>query len=242
MKTVSIAICDDLQEARSTLARLIENSLAQQGRTAQFSFFSNGDELLRAFRPGRFHLLFLDIYLPGRSGLDVARAIRAQDDAVGILFATTSEDHGLESYEVQAAGYLVKPFRQEEVSAALDWCLSHLPDALRTLTVSSNWETVEVPHPSIRYIEVLGHQSHIHTLTSTIVTRRGLDDLESAIASPDFLRCHRSYLVNMNHISSVENSDFRMDDGTLVPIRLAELPRIRSFFIDWTYQKAWKQL
>ena len=241
MKTVSIAICDDLPEARTTLAGMVQDGLKQHGRSAQLHFFSSGKELLNAFRPGRFHILFLDIYLPGLSGLDTARAIRAKDSEVCIIFATTSEDHGLESYDVQAADYLVKPFRAEEVSSALDWCLTHLPDALRCLTVSSNWEPVELPHPSIRYIEVLGHQSYIHTLDKTVVTRRGLDDLEEAIGSGDFLRCHRSYLVNMNHVSGLEGSDFRMDDGSLVPIRSAELPKLRSLFIDWTYRKAWRQ-
>ena len=71
------------------------------------------------------------------------------------------------------------------------------------------------------------------------MTRRGLDVLERAIDSRDFLRCHRSFLVNMDHIQSLTGSDFQMDSGALVPISISNLARIRSTFIDWTYSKAW---
>ena len=73
-----------------------------------------------------------------------------------------------------------------------------------------------------------------------MVVRRGLDDLETAIDSPDFLRCHRSFLVNMNHVMGLEGSNFRMSDKALVPISIAHQQRVRSVFIDWTYRKAWE--
>lgn len=88
---------------------------------------------------------------------------------------------------------------------------------------------------------MLDHHCQIHTLRQTVVTRRGLDDLEAVINSGDFLRCHRSFLVNMNHIQGMEDSDFRMSDGALVPISAANRVSLRSAFIDWTYRKAWEQ-
>ena len=75
-----------------------------------------------------------------------------------------------------------------------------------------------------------------------ITARRGLDDLEAAIDSQDFLRCHRSFLVNLNHVEGIESSDFRMKDQTLVPISSANTSQIRRQFIDWTFMKAWSQV
>ena len=239
MKTISAAICDDLPEERTLLARMVHASLEARGCKPVIRLFSSGDELVGAFRPGLFHIVFLDIYMPGISGVDAARTIRAKDAGVAIIFATTSEEHGLESYDVRASDYLVKPFKREDVDAALDWCLSRVPDALRTISISSNWEPMEIPLRSIRYIEVLDHQSHIHTDKDVIVTRRGLDELESLIGSDDFLRCHRSYLVNMYSITGIKGSDFCMQGGDLVPISSANLSAVRSKFIDWTYRQAW---
>lgn len=241
MKTISAAICDDLPEERAALSGMVRAALEERGLTGKLRLFSSGDELVHVFRPGMLQIIFLDIYMPGLSGLDAARAIRQKDRAAAIIFATTSEDHGMESFDVQASDYLVKPFQQADVAAALDWCIEHMPDSARCLTVSSNWESMELPLQSIRYIEILGHQAHIHTERDDIVARRGLDDLEAAIDSPDFLRCHRSYLVNMNHVLGLEGSDFRMNGGDLVPISSANAAKVRSRFIDWTYLKAWGQ-
>lgn len=179
--------------------------------------------------------------MSGISGVEAARRLRAAGYGASIVFATTSTDHGVDSFEVRASDYLVKPFRQEDVDRTLDWCLEHMPESLRVLSVYAQGEWQELPLTSISYIEVLGHQCHIHTSRRTLVVRRGLDDLESAIDSRDFLRCHRSFLVNLNFVQDITGSDFRLSDGTLVPISSGNLSKIRNLFSDWTYMKAWEQ-
>lgn len=238
-----IAICDDLEDERINLARMVQAYARKAGRSVRLRLFSSGDSLLVALQgPDPIHLLFLDIYMPGLSGVDTARQIRASGNEMAIVFATTSQDHGLDSFDVRASDYLVKPFQEEDVSACLDWFFSHIPEPLRLLSVYSEGEWQKLSLNEILYIDVYDHQSRIHTTRSIIVARRGLDDLESAIDSRDFLRCHRSFLVNLNHVERIEDSGFRMDDHALVPVSSANSARIRSQFIDWTYMKAWSQI
>lgn len=242
MSNISIAICDDLAEERQNLAKMVRNYCGRYRLSPVLRMFSSGDELLNTFsQPGQFQLIFLDIYMPGCSGTDTARRIRAMDRDVAILFATTSQDHGLESFEIQASDYLVKPFQQAEVDRALDWCLEHIPEPQRCLSVLSEGERRELPLSSIQYIDVYGHRARIHTSREVVVARRCLDDLEEAISSRDFLRCHRCALINMNYVQGMERNDFRMSDDSLIPISSASLSQIRSQFIDWTYFKAWGQ-
>ena len=236
-----VAICDDLEDERRALAQMVRGYARRRGRIVRFRFFASGDELLASSQQLRTcQILFLDIYMPGLSGVETARRLRDAGFDTAIVFATTSIDHGLDSFDVWAADYLTKPFREEEIDRALDWCLEHLPEPMRVLSVYSEGETQEFPLSSIRYLEVFGHRTHIHTLQKIVVVRRGLDDLETAIDSPDFLRCHRSFLVNMNHVMGLEGSNFRMSDKALVPISIAHQQRVRSAFIDWTYRKAWE--
>ena len=243
MREFNIAICDDLEEERLTLARMVRAYALKRDKSFHLRLFSGAAELLDAStEPDVFQILFLDIFMPHLSGIEVARRLRRAGADAAIIFATTSLDHGLDSFEVRASDYLVKPFLQEDVDQALDWCLEHLPETMRRLPVYVEGETLEVPLASICYIEVLGHQSHIHTAHRELVTRRGLDALEEDLNSRDFLRCHRSFLVNMNHIQRIEGSDFRMCEGTLIPISTSSLTRIRNTFIDWTYCKAWSNL
>ena len=239
----SIAVCDDLESERIALARMIQSYARRRSLSVHLRLFSSGESLLSALRkPPPIHLLFLDIYMPGLSGVETARRIRASGSEVSIIFATTSQDHGLDSFEVQASDYLVKPFREEDVSSCLDWFFSHIPEPLRPLSVYSEGEWQKLPLSAILYVDVYDHQSRIHTARGPIVVRRGLDDLESAIGSGDFLRCHRSFLVNLNHVESVEGNAFRMDDQSLVPISSSNALRIRGQFIEWTYTKAWSQI
>ena len=243
MPEFSIAICDDLKTERVNLARMVQSYARREGLSIHLRLYASGESLLAALHgPEPIHLLFLDIYMPGLSGVETARRIRSSGSDLSIIFATTSQDHGLDSFEVQASDYLVKPFREEDVTACLDWFFAHMPEPLRLLSVYSEGEWQELPLMSIYYIDVYGHQSRIHTPRGVVVARRGLDDLESAIDSRDFLRCHRSFLVNLNHVEGVEGNDFRMKDRTLVPISSANAARIRSQFIDWTYMKAWSQV
>lgn len=242
MSKFTIAICDDLKTERVNLARMVQSYARREGLSIHLRLFSSGESLLAALQePEPIHLLFLDIYMPGLSGVETARRIRAAGNNLSIIFATTSQDHGLESFEVRASDYLVKPFQEEDVSTCLEWFFSHIPEPLRLLSVYSEGEWQKFPLSSIRYVDVFGHQSRIHTPRGTVVTRRGLDDLEATIDSPDFLRCHRSFLVNLNHVEGIEGNDFRMLDQTLVPISSSNISRIRSQFIDWTYIKAWSQ-
>lgn len=239
---LNIAVCDDLKEERVKLARMLKAYCQQKDIESQISLYASGKELLSSLRvPGQINILFLDIYMPDYSGVDTARDLRKLDRRCAIVFVTTSTDHGLESYEVEASDYLVKPVAQEDVARAMDWYLEHMPEELRTLHVYSDGEWMDFPLSSILYIEILDHQSYIHMENRTVVVRRGINDLASSIDSEDFLRCHRSYLVNLNFVKGIENRDFRLTDDTLIPIRAGSLNKTREDFINWTYKKVWSR-
>ena len=239
---LNIAICDDLKEDRVELARLIRGYCQPRGIDARMRLYSSGGELLDyldgAEKPD---ILFLDIYMPGLSGVDAARRLRELDKRCAIIFFTTSTDHGLDSFEVEASDYLVKPVTAEDLARAMDWYLQNMPEELRSLRVCSDGTWTELPITSIMYIETLDHQSYIHLKDRTVVTRRSLNDLTSDLDSQDFLRCHKSYLCNMNYVKAIENSDFRLTNGELVPIRAGNPGKVRDDFINWTYKKAWSR-
>ena len=237
MMELSIAVCDDLPEERASLARMLRACCQERGLRSRLTLFSSGDELLEAFHPNRFHILLLDIYMDGLSGMHTARRIRKLDRSCSIVFATTSQSHGMESFEVQASDYLVKPFSQQEVGDALDRCLEQQRERLRCLQVLSGWTQREIPLQTLEYIEIRGHQAQLHAGEQVVVARRGLDELETEIGSADFLRCHRSFLVNMNYIRRMEGGCFQMASGAVVPIGSTGAARVREQFMDWAFLK-----
>ena len=232
----TILVIEDEKE----IAELVGVFLEQAGYRVVQAY--DGLEGIRLYEKEHPDLVILDVMMPGISGYQVCLRLRERWN-VPILFLTAkTQDSDLTmGYSSGGDDYLAKPFRQEEVDRALDWCLEHLPEPMQVLPVYTEGETQELPLASVCYLEVYGHHTHIHTLQRIVVVRRSLDDLEAAIDSPDFLRCHRSFLINMNHVQGLEGSDFRMSDRALIPISIANQRQIRGAFIDWTYRKAWEK-
>lgn len=230
---ISVAICDDLKEHCVQNARMLKN----YGQRNQISFhielFENGQALIDALRPGRWDIVLLDIFMPELDGIETARLLRQQDQTCSLIFVTTSEQHGMVSYELRASDYLVKPVAQQAMDEALDWCLREKREYFRSLCVRSDWSEVEIALRDICYIEIQRHNAYIHTKERVVQTSRGMNALEEEIGSPDFLRCHRSFLVNQHHVVRLEKREFIMDNGDRVPIGSSNAAEIEERFRDW---------
>ena len=124
----------------------------------EVDLFPDGKQMLDCFTPGKYQVLFLDIYMPMMRGINVAKAIREQDTACQLVFVTVSADHALESYEVYAAGYLLKPYTKEDLTETLDWCLENISPMAQALEITFERERVQLILSDIRYIEVYGRE------------------------------------------------------------------------------------
>ena len=114
-----IAIVDDLAAERTLMKERLVRQLGLRGAQAEILEFDSGEAFLAARQKQRFTAVFLDIYMPGRSGMDVARELRKKDADCILVFTTTSTDHALEGFQVRALHYLVKPFSMKELDARL---------------------------------------------------------------------------------------------------------------------------
>ena len=214
-----IAICEDDREERSLLRSYIEDYCRRNSYTVELTEYADAEALLSDFAPGAFGLLLLDIYLPGLSGLAAARRIRAQDPDCLLVFITVSMDHALDGYGVRAASYVVKPLTRDKLDHALYACRKELDKASRTLQVPAVGGEVAIPLAELRYIEVRDKTTLFHMANNTVQSRIPLDEVEERLGGPPFLRCHRSFIVNMSYVEDAQAQDFILRDGGKVPIR-----------------------
>ena len=202
-----------------------------------------GDDALRMIQAGGYDGVILDVMMPGMDGLQVLARMRDQGMRTPVLMLTAKgevEDK-VKGFEMGADDYLVKPFAQQEVDNALDWCMEEQRENWRTLTLLSEWEPVEVRLRQIDYIEIKGHTAHIHMNSGRVIqVRKGLDALEAEIDSGDFLRCHRSFLVNMASIQRVDRTDFVLAGDVRVPIGSQNGARARQCFTQWVMDHTWR--
>ena len=123
-----IGVCDDDKEFLQRLVQMIHIWSDHSGIPTELYPFDNGDELISKNAAFRMDIILLDIVMPLLNGMDTARELRAQDTAVKIIFLTSSPEFALESYEVRAQDYLLKPITYERLRRALEDC-SHLFEA-----------------------------------------------------------------------------------------------------------------
>ena len=230
-KYLSVAVCDDCKEHRNALADMLIRYAERNGIRLYLETYENGIRLLKNFKPLRWKIIFLDIYMEPLDGEQTARLIRKKDRDVKIIFATASRNHALAGFELGVSDYLVKPFGQPEVDSALAWLMEEEEKAL--IHVRSERECLSIPLRDIFYVEKYAHSAEIHLEKQVISVRMTMQELENAMRGNYFYRCHRSYIVNFSHVDTINGMDFIMEGGGAVPIPSHRLRKAKQIFHNW---------
>ena len=231
-----IAICDDVQKDREELCLVLKKELGAFDADARFLKFGSGNALLNAWEKKKidFHLVFLDIYMKGKDGIETARHLRALGYRAAIIFLTTTQDFAIEGYEVDAAGYLLKPLERMKLRQLLQRLFTREEPIM--LTLRQGRKVYTIAPSEIVYIESNRNRLTIHTVKENILYYGRLDEMESRLPEKSFLRCHQSFLVNMDRVYAAEDV-FRMETGDIVPIRVRERRAMREAYFRYMTEK-----
>lgn len=237
-----LAIVDDQREDRAELVVLLERYCAQRGLSAEYTSFSSAEELLAVFRPGMFHLLFLDIYMGGMDGMEAARSICKIDPACRLIFYTSSYTCAVASYEVRAAYYLTKPTSYGRLSAAMDVACGSLLEESRCLTVHQNGIALELLLSDLLYMDCVAAHTYLHLKDRRLlVDERASDMLVRLGQEKQFLVCNRNVAVNMDWIERVEEGNFVLKSGQCVPIRQRGRAGVKREFLAYSLRTLRKE-
>lgn len=221
-------ICDDQEAARKLLFEYCERYAAEHALHIRALPFAGAEELLQCAQLMESSVAFLDIYMPGMGGVSLAHRLRELGYAGAMVFTTSSRDHYAEGFNLGVAHYLLKPVDYEQFKEAMRRALKNADSAAKSLRVRSGRVAREVPLSHILYLEVYNHQTMLHTSAGAIPVGQPLSALESALAGPPFLRCYRSYIINMDYVDRMEGDCFLLKNGARIPIardRRQELQR-----------------
>jgi len=233
-----IIVCDDTEKERKSICSHIEKYFSDINCPVELFIFDSADNLLNNYdslKDKDIKLAFLDIYMPGLSGVELARKIRETDKDIAIVFTTSSPDHGLDGYSVKALQYLLKPIGYPKLKDTLDDCMAIFADSLQYIEVIAERVAVKIPLKDITFIEIHAHYGLIHTTKEIIKCRIILDEIEKELHGKTFLRTHRSFIVNMRYIKNVEDNDFILSSGEAVPIRKNDKLKIKQAYMDYIF-------
>jgi DNA-binding LytR/AlgR family response regulator len=226
-----VALCEDTAFDAELLSTLIEMSNSNY----QLETFSSGEALLEDFEKDKYDLIFLDVYMAELTGVQTAEQIREIDTQVVIVFTTTSDDFTREGYRLNAYKYLLKPVVREDVDDALELATLKRDKAQgATLAIVTDNTPVVIPLSDIIFIESSNRRSLIYTPTESYATTMTIDDLEKLLPYPRFLRSHRSYIVNLDHVDDIED-DFIMDNGAVTYIAVKNHRKIKRIYDDYIF-------
>ena len=237
---IHIAICDDSKQERQILAALFKRYQELHATPLQIHIFQNGFSLLDAIDQGkRFDITILDILMPGENGIEIARNIRASGTDTEIIFLTSSPEYAVDTYEVKAQNYLLKPVTEEKFFASIDSILAELDekDTASFIIYTTEKQYSRIRVSSLVYGEVTHRTITLYladqTIISAVMTFTEFQDILKAY--PDFIYPHRSYAVNMNYIQYVTKSDIILTDGQKIPLSRNNYTKISEQFLNFAY-------
>ena len=182
-------------------------------------------------RGTRLDIIFLDVLMPAQNGISTAMEIRQYDTSVKIIYLTSSAEYAVDSYSVGAYFYQLKPIWQESFYRLMDSVLSEChKDKENSLILRSRTGITRLDLDRLQYCEVMGRTLLFHRKDGEVLDSIGrLDDLcEQLKDYEQFVRCHRSYLINMEHVEHYEYDNVVMKDKTRLSISKANRKKVRE--------------
>ena len=204
---LNFALCDDNYSAIDKLSKMLNSILISNNLKGQITFTSSSpDKLLNFVKHNPVHVLLLDIDLKStKSGIELAEQIRAIDKSVYIIFITGHFEFSLIAYKCKTFDFLAKPLTKERFEETILRLYSDVfGDTSRYIRLDNN-KTV-IKEDSIRFIKKDGMKVILHTPTRDYETYSSFSKISDMLPN-NFVRCHKSYIVNMSKITDVDISD-----------------------------------
>lgn len=238
---IQIAICDDQTEELERIYSMAETyHVLHPELNISFRKFRSGVDLLESIKAHKhFDIYLLDILMPKADGIEVGAAIREKDDTAGIIYLTSSPDYALQSYQVDAEGYLLKPFDEENLFATLDKVITKLDaeDQRRLVVRTSNEGIESIPYSRLLYLEYYQHRLIAHTTdhgkTQSIYYRKSFKELTASLTDSRFVKISASTIVNMQHIRNITSRDALLSTGEILNISRIYITEARKTFMDY---------
>jgi len=201
---MKIAICDDEKELLLKLGKMIEDEFKLFQDELKIDYYETGEEFLKGYEENEYDVAFLDVYLPGMTGFEVAQEINKKRNNTYIIFVTSNSELVYECFDY-------KPFyfiRKDEYLSGIRKVVKKLMIVMRqdeVLEVEINGINKNIVITDIIYIRSDSHSVIIHTRKFEYAVRGNMTDFEARLTPFDFIRIHRKYIINLSHLIKIDS-------------------------------------
>lgn len=218
------------------MRKYVKEWAQENGISMEIKLFVSGESFWFAWEDDScYDLLIFDIEMGRLSGMELAADIRKKDEEIPILFVTGYDSYMAQGFEVAALHYLLKPLQKEKLSAVLDKFNRNRLKKVREekLLLHTEQGPLSIQVSKIWYIEARAHQCILYTEDETYVLHSAISEMVRMLCGrKEFVRCHRSYLVNVQHISAIVKPELVLDDKRRIPVSRSAEKEVNQAFIE----------
>lgn len=215
---MNIYICDDCLGDIARLKRYLDRYAAEKGFLFTIREFTSAFEMLKVWSVVP-DIIFLDIYMQDIDGMQAANLIKKQTGSSRIIFITSSSDHAVEAFQIHADGYIKKPYIYADFVNAMSRVESDFEKLEKYISITVSKTEHRLHLKNILYLETGRHVTLVHTNQKIYKVSTVLSEIsQKLIEERAFVRCGKSFVVNLNYISYIKDSDICMLNGDKIPI------------------------
>ncbi|MDF2838303.1 MAG: response regulator of the LytR/AlgR family [Evtepia sp.] len=228
-----IAICDDDKEELAHITSLLEKYRREHHAALTHQAFHSAVELLSTAKAGDSALYLLDVMMPAVNGMEAAKEIRRFDSETKIVFLTSSPEFAVASYSVKAMDYILKPVSENRLFSVLDELLRDSQKPQEGLSVKVKNGISRILFSRLCYVEVVNKQVYFHLSDNSVreVTARLSEFEQALLARPEFVRTHRSFIVNLFQIDQLVQSKITTQQGKNIPVSRTLYKEVRDAYV-----------
>lgn len=234
MDIINIAIIDDENVQAELLYKYVQNWAHNNHIEAAIETFYSAESFEFSWCMNKkYNIILLDIQMKGKNGIELAKNIRQEDEILNIIFITAITDYIADGYDVSALNYLVKPIKEDKLYECLNKAILKIPKEEKSILIDTNGGTERIILKDIIYIEAFAHYIEINTTHNKYTTKKNIGSIEMELGENTFIRCHRSYIVNLRYIKRISNSELELDNSQVIPISRNKYSNTNMAFIKY---------
>ena len=233
---MKIAICEDQAVQVNLLNNKIKKWANDYDIEVTINNFTTAESFLFEWEDyDKYDIIFLDIKLGKISGVELSNIIREKNKNVDIVFVTGFFKYALHGYKVGALQYLMKPIKISD----LYFCLNKTQERISNkndkymMILETPKKYIKLNCNEIHYCIMFSPYIDIHTSSEKITVRKKISELEREIPSKYFIRCHRSYIVNLKYIKSITKDNVILESSIKIPISRGRYKEVNDTFINY---------
>ena len=239
---MNIALVEDLKDEQMRISHIIKEYASANHINIELSIFNNAESFLDSYRPLKYTLIFMDIYMNEMTGIEAARQIRTVDNDSLIVFLTTSRDHAFSAFDVHAYHYIIKPESEDTLKTSLNKVLDDIVTMHSTniekLMISLNGTDTGVPYHNIKYVS--SNRNYVQIICkdgSEYHPRMTFSEICNILNKDNrFLRINRGILINMDYITDFGDT-CELEGGHTFPVNVREKKSLNQIRRNYVFNK-----